>query len=94
MIVKVEKELLTMCAFSVVAHGPLKLGTRALLAEVLGEWPHVEESDEGEELANAVLEWSACQAPAILDLQVETGFGSHCGPSLQRVALVLFEPLL
>jgi len=56
-------------------HLPVELRAVALLAKVAGKWPDVEETDEGKEFANTILQWGSGQAPFVICLQSKACFG-------------------
>lgn len=64
-----------MRAFSAAAlfiRSPLKLFTIALLAKIAGDWSNLQESQEGKEFANPILDRSARKTPLICGFQGET----------------------
>jgi len=67
--------VLATSALTILVHVPIESRTRTLLAEVARKWFDVEEADQGEELADPVLKWGTRQAPFVISLQSEAGFG-------------------
>jgi hypothetical protein len=77
----------------VIVHLPIESRAWALLAEVAGKWADVEETDQGKEFANAILQWSSGQAPLVIGLQRETGLGRSGSTLLQCRSLVTSQRL-
>ncbi len=63
---------------------PMELGAIAHGAHVRGEGPHLQEAQERKELADAVLQRRAGEAPAEVGLQLETGLGRAAAPTLEE----------
>ena len=74
-------------ALVVLIHLPIQSRTRALLAEVAGKWTDVKESDQGEELANAILQWGSGQAPFMISLEGKASLGRAGRSSLYAVSI-------
>ena len=80
--------MLAVIAHVVVVQFPMQHTARATLAEVVGEGTDFEEAEEGEELADAVLNWCARETPFVCASQREAGFGNAGLARLDTVRLV------
>ncbi len=76
--------VVTSRASVVCVHLPIKSRAGTLLAEIACEWANIEEADQREELADAVLEGGSRQAPLVICLQGETCLGGTSGSLLVR----------
>lgn len=73
-----------------VVHAPLKTLASTLLAHIRGKRCNVQEADETEELANAILQRSSGQTPTVVDFQGKSSLSGHRGTGLDAVGLVLY----
>ena len=71
----VERAMTAVVALVVFRLRPVQRRATTLLAEVVGKWLNLEETQKRKEFPNAVLNWSATQTPFIRSIEGEAGFG-------------------